>query len=97
MASNVDDMDELLRGLKQMQTTNPEAFNQAMQALGLPVTNSSGPSMSEDSSSLAQMAEAIKNMRSNPGAGSAGNDVLMSKDQPKQVGATLVPVVSPCT
>jgi hypothetical protein len=61
-----------------------------MQALGLPVTDSSGPSMPEDSSSLAQMAEAIKNMRSYPGAGTAGKDVLMSKDQPKQVGATLV-------
>jgi len=84
------DMEELLMGLQQMKLSNPEVFKQAMQSLGLP-TESENASMLEENDSLLKMAEAIK-MIKKPNADEdmiGGNDLIMSKDKPKQVSAFL--------
>jgi len=81
------DMEQLLEGLRQMQTTNPDVFKQAMQSLGLP-TGNDNPSLLEENDSLLKMAEAIKMMKSSGDSGSdiiGGDDLIMSKDKPKQV------------
>ena len=81
----MDDMEEMVNGLRQLKDTNPEVFKQAMQSLGLPVDGSAVPSVLDDTSSLATMAEAIKQMRSGEGMTSDGKDLLLSKNAPQQV------------
>ena len=88
------DMEELLMGLQQMKLANPEVFKQAMQSLGLP-TESDNASMLEENDSLLKMAEAIKMMKK-PNMDEdmiGGNDLIMSKDKPKQVSALFVLIV----
>lgn len=84
MADSAAELESLLKGLREMQATNPEAFNQAMQALGLPV-GEEGPSMLNDPSSLAQMAEAIKQMRTTTDQSTGADNVLLWKNPPPQV------------
>eukprot|EP01032_Pedospumella_encystans_P019887 gene19887-22601_t len=87
------DMEELLMGLQQMKLSNPEVFKQAMQSLGLP-TESENASMLDENDSLLKMAEAIKMMKK-PNTDEdmiGGNDLIMSKDKPKQPkGITITP------
>lgn len=83
MAESAAELESLLKGLQEMQVTNPEAITQAMQALGMPVGE--GPSMLDDPSSLTQMAEAIKHMRSSTDQATSGDNVLLAKNPPPQV------------
>lgn len=73
-----------------MRTTNPEVFKQAMQSLGLPIDDTEGEGM-DDTTSLSKMAEAIKQMRNQETPGNDGDNVLMSKDAPKQVIVFSIP------
>lgn len=86
---SVQDMETLLEGLKQMKTTNPNVFKQAMESLGLP-TESGSASLLEENDSLLKMAEAIKMMKNSGGNSDVigGDDLVMSKDKPKQVEHT---------
>lgn len=84
------DMEELLMGLQQMKLSNPDIFKQAMQSLGLP-TDETDSSILEESDSLLKMAEAIKMMKRPNGEDvKGGNDLIMSKDKPKQVSGFVV-------
>ena len=83
-------MENMLNGLRQMRTTNPEVFKQAMQSLGLPIDEAEGEGM-DDTTSLSKMAEAIKQMRNQETPGNDGDNVLMSKDAPKQVIVFSIP------
>ena len=90
------DMEELLMGLQQMKLSNPDVFKQAMQSLGLP-TESENASMLDENDSLLKMAEAIKMMKK-PNADEdmiGGNDLIISKDKPKQVSVCCSPGTAP--
>jgi hypothetical protein len=90
----MEGMEEILKGLQHMRTTNPEAFKQAMLSLGLPVEENNG-SIVDDSVSLSKMAEAIKQMRvgesQNCDEGAIGAGVHIGKKAPTQV-RTCIPL-----
>lgn len=80
----MDNADELLAGLRQMQISNPDAFKQAMESLGLG-PGSTGSNILDDADSLTKMAEAIKQMRTTDSSVIGGDDLVMSKEKAKQV------------
>ena len=87
-AFKMSDMQSILEGLQKMKETNPEAFKQAMESIGLPVPESSSSILDEENS-LAKIADAIKQMRTSQPGTEDGSDVILSKDAPKQVNIWL--------
>jgi hypothetical protein len=92
-APQMAEMEQLLLGLQQLQTTDPAAFQKAIKSLGLAAGPEGAPNPLADEGNLAKMADAIKQMRSAGDAGAGdGSAVNMSKDKPKQPqGITITP------
>lgn len=86
----MDNADELLAGLRQMQISNPDAFKQAMESLGLATGTYASSNILDDSDSLTKMADAIKQMRSADSSVIGGDDLVMSKEKAKQVSAPCI-------